>query len=355
MTYEQHPEFDRHEDVRVWRDEASGLHAIIAIHSTYKGPAAGGCRFWNYADEAEAATDALRLSRGMTMKNAIADLPLGGGKATIITPRGDFDRNALLQSFGRAVESLKGRYITAEDVGTTTADMQTVSRATRFVSGLPVAAGQPGGDPAPWTAKGVFAAIVEALGHKGRDLGRASVAIQGVGNVGSRLAELLRARGVELVISDADEERAAEVGERLSARVVGLEHIYEQDVDVFSPCALGGVFDDDNIAKLKARILVGAANNQLATDGHAQVLQEKDFLYVPDYVVNAGGIICCAGEYFGWSLEEISQRVDAIGPRVKTLLARSVAEGSTPSVIAARVANQRIGRGEAGLAAKLAQ
>lgn len=355
MTYANHREFDRHENVRVFRDPQNGLVAVIAVHSTYRGPGAGGCRFWSYPNEDAAVTDALRLSRAMSYKNAMADLPLGGGKTAIVAPQGEVDRVALFEAFGRAVHSLAGQYITAEDVGTTPADMVAASRYTSFVSGLPVADGAAGGNPAPWTAKGVFDAIAETLRHKGRTIASVSVAVQGVGNVGSRLAELLRAADADLVVCDANEERAAEVAKRVSAAIVAPDDIYEQDVDVFAPCALGGVFDDVNIARLKARVLVGAANNQLATDDHALVLHEKGFDYVPDYVVNAGGIICCAGEYLGWSVDEISRRVDAIGPRVKTLIARSEAERVPPSVVAARVAAQRIGRNEAAAAKSAAE
>jgi leucine dehydrogenase len=289
-------EFDGHELVVFGHDAATGLKAIIAVHSTALGPAAGGCRMWPYASTAAAVSDVLRLSRGMSYKNAMAGLKFGGGKAVIM---GDARRDKspeLLQAFGRLVDSLGGRYITAEDVGTTIADMAHVARATRHVSGLGRAPGEAGGDPGPKTALGVYLGIRAAVKFKlGRaDLNGVSLAIQGLGGVGYHLSRLLAADGARLLVADVHKVAVQRVCEEFKAQAVPVEEILTQDVDVLAPCALGAILDGRSIPRLRARIVAGAANNQLAQDQDGAALQAAGILYAPDYVINAGGIISVA-------------------------------------------------------------
>ena len=294
------PDFDDHEQVVFGHDRPSGLRAIVAIHSTALGPAAGGCRMWPYPSSDEALTDALRLSRGMSYKNAMAELGLGGGKAVILGDARTAKTPGLLQAFGRLVESLGGRYITAEDVGTTTGDMQQVAAATGFVSGLARGTGEVGGDPGPQTALGVFFGIQAAVRFQlGRSLEGLTVAVQGLGGVGHPLCRLLAADGARLKVADARRERAEQVREELGATVVGTETIFDEDADVFAPCALGAVLHEHTIARLRARVVAGAANNQLAAAADGDALLKAGILYAPDYVINAGGIINVAHEYRG--------------------------------------------------------
>jgi leucine dehydrogenase len=254
------------ESVQVVRDPASGLDGVIVLHSTRLGPAAGGCRLWRYADGAEMAKDAVRLAEGMAYKNAIAGLPLGGGKAVLRIPAGPFDRRRLFQAFGREVARLEGAYVTAEDVGTTVADMQAVSETCRHVAGLQAVAGRPGGDPSPWTALGVFLAMREAARRKfGSDLKGMTVAVQGLGSVGSRLCALLHDAGANLVVAEPRSGVAAAVACRYGATVAGLDSVLDAKCEIFAPCALGAVIDERSIARLRARIVCGAANNVLAT------------------------------------------------------------------------------------------
>jgi len=325
-----------HERVLFAADPASGLRTIIALHSTARGPAFGGCRLWSYADEASALTDALRLSQGMSLKNALADLPFGGGKAVILKPRGDFDRTALFAAFGRAVQTLQGHYITAEDVGTTSADMRIVQQHTAHVSGIP-RDGAFGGDPSPKTAFGVFVAIEAAVQ---RLSGRASlegvrVAVQGLGSVGMHLARHLHHAGASLVVADVDAARAEKARERFGAEVVGVDAIIAAPVDVFAPCALGAVLNARTIPSLQARLVAGAANNQLATPADGDALHARGVTYLPDYLVNAGGIISVAREYRGEGEEAaVMAEVSRIRERVLELLGRVASEGRTPARIA---------------------
>jgi leucine dehydrogenase len=325
-----------HERVLFAADPASGLQTIIALHSTARGPAFGGCRLWGYADEASALTDALRLSQGMSLKNALADLPFGGGKAVILEPRASFDRAALFAAFGRAVQTLDGSYITAEDVGTTTADMRIVQRHTGCVSGIP-RDGAFGGDPSPKTAFGVYVAIEAGVQ---RMFGRASlegvrVAVQGLGSVGMHLAQHLHHAGAKLVVADVNAARAEEARERFGAEVVGVEAIVAAPVDVFAPCALGAVLDARTVSALQARLVAGAANNQLATPADGDALHARGVTYLPDYLVNAGGIISVAREYRGEGDEAaVMAEVSRIRERVLELLGRVASEGRAPARIA---------------------
>lgn len=324
-------------------DAASGLDGVIAIHSTERGPAAGGCRFWSYPDTASALRDACRLAEGMSYKNAMAGLPLGGGKAVLRRPAGDYDRRALFEAFGRAVERLDGRYVTAEDVGTTTADMEWTALGTRHVAGRTARPGYAGGDPSPWTALGVFEALKAAVAFRlGGELAGATVAIAGVGSVGSGLARLLSAAGAHLVVADTDDERCHLLAAELGARVAPVDGIAAARADVFAPCALGGALDAGTVAALKAPVVCGAANNQLAGPEIADLLLSRGVIYAPDYVVNAGGIINVAAEYLGEREEGVRARVLAIGPRTAAILREAADSGRSPATVADAMAERLI-------------
>ena len=342
------PDFDAHEDVHFFDDAGSGLRAIIAIHSTHRGPAAGGCRWWTYADDTAALTDALRLSRGMSYKNAMAGLAVGGGKGVILRSGTGPKSDALLEAFGGAINALGGRYVTAEDVGMSDADMTVIARRTRHVSGLPVAGGMAGGNPGPSTADGVVAGIRAAVRHKlGRDsFAGVHVAIQGVGSVGGGVAERLAAAGARLTVADVDRDRAAHVAQKLGATLVGVDAIMTVAGDVFSPCALGAILDAASIAALDVAVVAGAANNQLATPGDGARLQARGILYAPDYVINAGGIINVVAEYLGaGDAAAVAAKVAEIEPRLAAIFAEADASGRTTDAVADAMARQLIGRG----------
>ncbi len=331
------------ESVHVLRDPASGLDGVIVLHSTRRGPAAGGCRLWRYADSAQATRDAMRLAEGMAYKNALADLPLGGGKAVLNLPEGSFDRRRLFNAFGREVARLNGAYVTAEDVGTTVADMQAVRETCRHVAGLAVVAGRPGGGPSPWTALGVFLAMREAARRKfGADLKGMTVAVQGLGSVGSHLCRLLHEAGATLVVAEPRSAVAAAVACRTGATVVGLDAIVDARCEIFAPCALGAVIDARAAARLRARIVCGAANNVLATEEDGDVLADRGVLYAPDYVVNAGGIVNVAAEYLGWSVEEAERRVRETDQRLAAVLDFAARNGLAPHRAADALARERI-------------
>jgi leucine dehydrogenase len=334
------PDFDDHEGVHLFRDRASGLTAIIAIHSTKLGPAAGGTRFWHYADRQAAITDALRLSRGMSYKNAMAGLPAGGGKAVILA--GADKTTELLDAFARSVETLGGRYITAQDVGMSEADMVSLSRTTAHVAGLP---GQ-GGDPGPSTARGVYLGVKAAVR---RALGRESmqgvhVAIQGVGSVGGGLARHLAADGARLTIADADPARAEALAREIIAAVVPADAIMTVGADVFSPCALGAILTDTSVAALQVAAVAGGANNQLATAAQGEALKARGILYAPDYVINAGGIINVLRHLGQGGDAEVNRRIATIPARLDAIWDESAAAGETPAAVADRMAQGLIGR-----------
>lgn len=329
------------------RDRATGLDALIVMHSTALGPAAGGCRLWSYDDERQMARDACRLAEGMSYKNALAALPLGGGKAVIRRPLGDFDRRALFESFGRAVEELHGRYLTAEDVGTTPEDMSVVRTQTRHVAGLLVeGTGAVGGDPSPWTARGVFLSMKLAAERRlERPLGDCTVAIQGAGHVGAALALMLHQAGARLLVSDIDAAAAARVAGATGAMVVSAAAIVSEPADIFAPCALGGILDEKTVGSLTAKVVCGAANNQLAVAADGDRLADRGVLYAPDYVVNAGGIINVAAEYLGWSQDEACTRVDATASRLAHVLDFADAHGLAPHLAADHLAREMIAAG----------
>ncbi|MCF8480314.1 MAG: amino acid dehydrogenase [Rhodospirillum sp.] len=349
MTVFSNPHFDGHERVVFAHDAASGLRAIIAIHDTALGPAVGGCRMWPYASDEAALADVLRLSRGMSYKNALADLPLGGGKSVIIgDPRTD-KTEALLRAFGRAVDGLGGRYRTAEDVGTSVVDMDIIGQETRYALGR--SEGRAAiGDPSPYTARGGLAAIKAAVHHKlgRRDLAGLRVAIQGVGHVGAHLARLLKAEGVELVIADVNADQVRAVAEETGAAPVEVDRILSLAADVVAPCALGAVLDDQAIATLNTPIVAGLANNQLAEARHGVLLHARGILYAPDYVANAGGIIAVAAENAGLTnLDQVIAKVEAIEGTLATLFHRADSEGRPTAEVADTMARDRLARAHA--------
>ena len=347
------PDFDDHELVQLVRDRKSGLTAIIALHSTHLGPAAGGTRFWHYADPKDAMRDALRLSRGMSYKNAMAGLPMGGGKAVILAGRDSVKTPEMLAAFGDAVDALGGRYVTAEDVGIGEADMVAVSKRTEFVSGLPVAGEDAaGGDPGPFTAMGIYHGIKAAVQHK---LGKDSVkgvhiAIQGTGSVGGGVARLLAKDGAKLTLSDINERRAETLAEELGAETAAPDAVMSVSCDVFSPNALGAILDDEGIARLDTPIVAGGANNQLARGHHGKMLADRGILYAPDYVINAGGIISVTLEYLcrrhgdPCDINEVRKRIALIPGRLVEIWRESDSSGVSPDVVADRMAQKLIGR-----------
>ena len=347
MSVFQHISFDDHERVVFCSDPATGLKSIIAIHSTALGPAAGGCRMWSYASDDDAIKDVLRLSKGMSYKNAMAGLPMGGGKAVIIGDARHDKSDELFQAFGDFVESLGGGYITAEDVGINVSDMEIVAGRTSYVSGLPHESGAAGGDPSPKTARGIFHGIKAAAAHKlGReDLEGLRVAVQGVGHVGYYLCQDLAAAGARLIVADIDDQRVQRVVDEFGAQAVTGDDILLQQADVLAPCALGGILDAHSISKLQVAIVAGGANNQLATDADGDALRDKGVLYAPDYVINAGGIINVAYQYFGLGDDrEVMARLEDIGGRLTEIFQAADKQGLSTNRVADAMARQRIGR-----------
>lgn len=345
MTVFSNPAFDNHERVLFCRDEPSGLCAIIAIHSTALGPAAGGTRLWTYASDDDALYDVLRLSQGMSYKNAMAGLRFGGGKAVIMkTP--EFEAgDALFERFGEFVDTLGGDYITAEDVGMSVDIMATIARKTRYVSGLPLQSGKAGGDPSPKTAYGIQCGIQAAVKTRlGRDdLQGIRVAVQGVGHVGYHVCRLLHAAGAILLVSDLDETRVDRVCAEFGAGRVSSAEILFADVDVLAPCALGAILHEESIPEIRAGIIAGGANNQLRSPKDGQRLADAGILYAPDYVINAGGIINVACEYFG-DVDDagVTDLVAQIGPRLAGIFDEAARTGEPTNVIADRQARKII-------------
>lgn len=326
-----------HESIHQFHDAATGLKAIIAIHSTVLGPAGGGCRLWHYDSEEEAVTDVLRLSRGMTYKNAMAGLPMGGGKAVILADKNNPPSDEMFLAFGRFVESLGGRYVTAEDVGVSVENMRQVHLVTDYVAGLPPVEGSAGGDPSPWTAVGVFLGLRAAAQHR---LGTSSldglrVAVQGVGKVGYDLCRQLHDAGAKLVICDVNERNVARAQADFDAEVVTPEQILVQPVDILVPCALGAILDAQSIPQIQASIVAGAANNQLATPEDGQRLRDRNILYVPDYVINGGGIISAALEYMGGKTEDdVRAQIKLIPERLTEIFVTADQQQKPTNIIA---------------------
>ncbi|HKO15220.1 MAG TPA: Glu/Leu/Phe/Val dehydrogenase [Gemmatimonadaceae bacterium] len=329
-----------HEQLVLCQDTASGYRGIIAVHSTVLGPALGGTRFWNYVSDEDAIVDALRLARGMTYKNAVAGLNLGGGKSVIIGDNRTTSRELLFRAHGRFVESLGGRYITAEDVGTSTADMDFVHMETDYVSGL---AGR-SGDPSPVTAHGVFRAVQASARERwgSDDISTRTVALQGCGHVGYYLAKELHEAGAKLIVTDIDGERVKRVVNEFGARAVAADDIYAASADIFSPCALGAIINDKTIPQLKVAIVAGAANNQLLEERHGEELDERGILYTPDYVANAGGVINVYSELAGWTSARSFRKADEIYDTVLRVFAIAKDEHVPTYLAADRLAEQRI-------------
>ncbi len=328
-----------HEQVMLCQDETAGYRAIIAIHSTRLGPAVGGARLWPYANDEEAFIDALRLSRGMTYKSALAGLPFGGGKAVIIGDGKTVNREKLFRAHGRFVETLGGRYITAEDVGASTADMDIVHLETQHVAGLAARSG----DPSPWTAHGVFRAMQAAAQYRWHadHLAGKTVALQGCGNVGYCLAKELHAAGAKLVVTDISAERVQRVVNEFGATAVRPEMIYGAPADIFAPCALGAILDDETIPQLQVEIVAGAANNQLREARHGAALQKRGILYVSDYLANAGGVINGCIEMLDWEPAQAMKRVNSIYDTALAVFALAQQQGIATSEAADRLAEQQ--------------
>jgi leucine dehydrogenase len=341
------PDFDDHEDVHLFRDPESGLTAVIAIHSTHLGPAGGGVRFWHYAQKNAAITDALRLSRGMSYKNAMAGLAMGGGKGVMLASPDRIKSPALIKAFATAIDRLGGRYVTAQDVGMSAQDMIDLRAVTPFVSGLPPKDGGAGGDPGPSTAWGVFLGVQAAARRalSATDMKGVHVAIQGVGSVGGGLARHLAAAGARLTIADVDADRANALAAELGAVAVPAGQIMTVDADLFSPCALGAILDDASIAALRVKAVAGGANNQLARPEQGATLRERGILYAPDYVINAGGIINVATEYLGdGGKAEVDAKIAGIPDRLNAIWDEAERTGAPSSEVADAMARQLIGR-----------
>ncbi|WP_440053546.1 Leu/Phe/Val dehydrogenase [Pseudoalteromonas sp. T1lg65] len=338
-------EFDNHEQVVFCSDEASGLKAIIAVHSTKLGPAVGGCRLWNYASDEDAVYDVLRLSKGMTFKNAVARLPFGGGKSVIIGDAKKIKSEALFRAFGKHLDRLGGSYYSAEDVNITTGDVMIMHKETNYVMGLEGKSG----NPSPFTALGTFLGIKAAFQHKfgHENLAGIKVSVQGLGAVAYTLCKYLHEAGAELFVTDINEESVQRVVNDFNATAVGIDEIYDLDVDVYAPCALGATVNDDTIPRLKAKIIAGCANNQLAESRHGEIIREKGILYAPDYVINAGGIINVYYETKpeGYDKAASTKHVEGIYDTLTEIFKRSEQEQKSTHLIADELAQEIIENG----------
>jgi leucine dehydrogenase len=345
-------DWDDHERVELVHDRTSGLTAIIALHSTHCGPGAGGTRFWHYADPAGAMKDALRLSRGMSYKNAMAGLPMGGGKAVVLLDENRTKTPEMLAAFADAVEALGGAYVTAQDVGASEADMVALAQRTQHVSGLPHGDEMAGGDPGPSTSYGVYLGIKAAVEHKlGKDsVAGVHIAMQGCGSVGGGAAKLLARDGAKLTLADIDPARAQALAQELGATAVPADAIMTTPCDVFSPNALGAILTADSIAALDCAVVAGGANNQIARPEDGLALVERDILYAPDYVINAGGIINVCLEYLARmkgetaTREEVNRRIGQIPYRLREIWQESAATDLGADVVADGMAQRLIGR-----------
>ncbi len=338
-------ESKEHEELVFCHDQETGLKAIIAVHDTTIGPALGGCRMWDYDTEEDAVKDVLRLSRGMSYKAAIAGLNLGGGKAVIIGNSKKEKNELLFRSFGRFVQGLAGRYITAEDVGTSVKDMEWVRMETRYVTGISRALGG-SGDPSPVTALGTCSGMKATVKkHLGKDtLFGLNIGIQGVGHVGYHLCNFLKKEGVNLFVTDIDNKSIKRVVNEFGANPIGLDDIYDADIDIYAPCALGATLNEDTIPRLRCSIVAGAANNQLKKERiHSQMLKDRDILYAPDYAINAGGLINVANEIDGYNRDRaFRQAEDGIYDTLLAIYKRSEDDGVTTHAAALKVAEKRM-------------
>ncbi|MGO2134712.1 Leu/Phe/Val dehydrogenase [Marinobacter sp.] len=347
MNVFSHPEFDNHEHLSFFCDPETGLKAIVAIHNTSRGPALGGCRMFPYVSDEEALRDVLRLSRGMTYKSALANLDLGGGKSVILGDPREQKTEALLEAMGKHLEGLGGQYIAAEDSGTSVPDLKVMGRHTKHVAGIiehTAFDGQPSnGDPSPTTAYGVFVGLKAAVKHKlGReDLTGLKVAVQGIGNVGYRVAQHLKDAGAELWVYDIHPKNMQRAVDELGAHAASAEDILFLPVDVIAPCAMGAILDDNSIPLLKATVIAGAANNLLQRPDHDQALKDRGILYAPDFAINAGGIIDVFYERTGASPEEVRAHVEGIGQTLAEIFTRSDSSGTPTGAVANTLAEER--------------
>ncbi len=345
MSIFSHPDFDNHEGVYTFSEPESGLQCFIAVHNTNRGPASGGTRFWSYGSDSDALTDVLRLSRAMSYKNAMAEIPLGGGKGVILRPEGDFDREALFAAYGRAVEKVGGQYITAEDVGVSPDDMRIIKTQTDFVAGLDEGDAA-SGDPSPHTADGIFRGLEVAVKHKlgVEGVGGLIVAVQGLGHVGYDLARRLKKSGARLIVADINEAAVQRAAEELGAEIVSVDVIHAQEADIFAPCALGGAINAKTIDDIQAYIVGGAANNQLKTPDMGAELLKRDILYCPDYVLNAGGIINVAAEVSGtYDYAWVDAKIEGLRVTLKEIFTRSEDSARPTNEIADEMARERLG------------
>lgn len=348
MSVFRHKEFHQHEQISFFNCSKTGLKAIIAVHNTHLGPALGGCRMWAYDNDEQALNDVLRLSRGMTYKAAITGLPLGGGKSVIIGDARKLKTPEMMQAMGRAVNSFNGNYIVAEDVGTTVEDMNQIFTQTKHVVGIS-SGGQGSGDPSPVTALGVFTGLKATVRHRlgKKDLKGIKVAVQGLGNVGYHLCGLLAKEGAQLWVTDIQTDRIEKAVKELGATGIGLNDIYGVEADIFAPCALGAIINDDTIGRFKFKAVAGAANNQLAEARHGDRLKDLNILYAPDYVINAGGLINVYFEHVartsGKSFDpaQVKVQVAKIDSTVESVFKRSEQDGISTAAAADRVAEQR--------------
>ncbi|WP_058834412.1 Glu/Leu/Phe/Val dehydrogenase dimerization domain-containing protein [Luteimonas abyssi] len=332
-----------HEQVVFCHNKDAGLKAIIAIHNTVLGPALGGTRMWPYKSEQDALNDVLRLSRGMTYKNAVAGLNIGGGKAVIIGDPATDKSEALFRSFGQFVESLGGRYITAEDVGIDVNDMEFVYRETEYVTGVHQVHGG-SGDPSPFTAYGTMQGLLATLNRKygNEEVGNYSYAVQGLGHVGIEFVKLLTERGAKVFVTDINADRVARAVNEYGAEAVGLDEIYDVEADVYSPCALGGTVNEDTLPRLKAKIICGAANNQLATNAIGDEVEKRGILYAPDYAVNAGGVMNVSLEIDGYNRERAMRMMRTIYHNLTRIFEIAERDGIPTYRAADRLAEERI-------------
>ncbi|PIY08578.1 MAG: leucine dehydrogenase [Flexibacter sp. CG_4_10_14_3_um_filter_32_15] len=333
-----------HENLVFCQDKHSGLRAIIGIHSTVLGPALGGTRMWNYASSTEAVTDALRLSRGMSYKNSIAGLNLGGGKAVIIGDARTQKNEALLRRFGKFVESLNGKYITAEDVGMTTVDMSYIAMETKHVTGLDENLGG-SGDPSPFTALGTYMGMKAAAKklYGSDSLEGKKVSIQGAGHVGEYIIEHLSKEGAKIYVTDVYEDRLIDIAKKYKVEIVGLEEIYDLNVDIYSPCALGATVNDETLSRLKCQIIAGCANNQLKDETiHGNACLERGIIYVPDFLINSGGVINVYSEFASLPREWVVQKTERLYDMCLEVITTSVSESKNAQDVAIQIAQERI-------------
>ncbi|MDN3647387.1 Glu/Leu/Phe/Val dehydrogenase [Reinekea marina] len=357
MSFFTHKDFDNHEQVCYFSDQDSGLKAIIAVHNTQLGPSLGGTRFFDYASDEDALTDALRLSRGMTYKSAMARLPLGGGKSVIIGNPKTLKSEALLKAFGNALERLNGIYVAAEDSGTSVPDMKVIHQQTEHVTGYheKVASdgGSKSGDPSPATAYGCYLGIKAAVKHKFKrdDIAGLRIGVQGLGNVGYRLAEFLHQDGAHIIACDLNEAALEKAKQELNAEIVGLNDIYSQPMDIFAPCAMGATVNPETLKQLNVTIIAGSANNQLDTLKTGEELHTSGTLYAPDYVINAGGIIDVCYEHLGlYEAEKVNKHIEGIYDTLIEIFERSEKDNIPTALLADTIARERLNQGVPTLA-----